>query len=76
MGYADVLNHTDQAEHGIELLALASGQPALNDELKAFVNIYLKESPLSPEVLSAAYERGKSLDFDNVVVELLVSSTT
>lgn len=74
MGYADALNHSGQAEHAIELLAFCSAHQAISDELMGFINIYLKEAVLSPETFAAAYERGKGLNFDNVVADLLNSS--
>ena len=36
--------------------------------------MYLKESSLSPDIFAAAYERGKSLDFDTLIAALLAKS--
>ncbi|HLY27479.1 MAG TPA: protein kinase [Aggregatilineales bacterium] len=74
VGYADALNHSGQAEHAVELLGFARNHSAVIDELKGFIDMYLKESPLSPEISAAAYERGRSMDFENVTAQLLANS--
>jgi hypothetical protein len=64
IGYADALNHIGQPERAVELLTLAANRPALLADVAPFVDEYLSETALPPDVLEAAQARGKTLDFE------------
>ena len=73
IGMAELLLQTGQPARGVELLALALHHPAGHSEIKARAeavhNRY--EADLPRDVFAAAIERGKTLDLDTVVAQIL-----
>ncbi|NJL57571.1 tetratricopeptide repeat protein [bacterium] len=73
VGFAGHLTQQGQAERAAQFAGLAQQHPAQNSEIRrALDNVTPQlEAALSPDDLAAALERGKSLDLDTVVTELL-----
>jgi len=65
-----------EASHAVELLALALNHPATHIEVRVTAEPLLAqlEAELEPDVFSAAWGRGKSLDLAVVVAEFLEES--
>ncbi|MBN1887014.1 MAG: tetratricopeptide repeat protein [Thermoflexales bacterium] len=75
-GLAGVLAHTGQPGQAIELIGLVSSHPALrNDTREQFVDPILAKlrAQLSPEEVEAGLKRGKALQLENVVAEILTA---
>jgi tetratricopeptide (TPR) repeat protein len=74
VGFAGVLLRAGQAHRAAQYAGLAQYHPALNSDVSQALSVVmpLLEAALSPEELQAALERGKDLDLDTVVRELLV----
>ena len=73
LGLASVILQSGQAKRATHHVGFAQSHPAKdNDVRQALAEIMpLLEAALSPEELQAALERGKLLDLDTVVQELL-----
>jgi ATP/maltotriose-dependent transcriptional regulator MalT len=73
MLFAKLLSAQGDKERAIELLALVSQQPTLYNITRNKLEALLADlrMEISPEVLAIAWERGKSLDLDTVVADLL-----
>ncbi|MCP4544086.1 MAG: tetratricopeptide repeat protein [Chloroflexi bacterium] len=74
-GFAGVLARAGQPERGIELLGLILCQPTLLEDTKVSIAEPILadlRAQLSPDVLEAALERGKTLDLEQVIAEILL----
>ncbi len=70
---ASIIAHDGQNERAARYIALAEHHPAKDSKVRKTLDevMPMLEAALSPDELQAALERGKSLDLDTVVQELL-----
>ncbi len=73
VGFVGWLTQHGQAERAATLVGLVQQHPAQNIEVRKALDEVMPslKAALSPDDLAAALERGKSLDLDTVVAELL-----
>ncbi|MEO1166447.1 MAG: hypothetical protein AAFV98_21900, partial [Chloroflexota bacterium] len=73
LGLSGVLLQRGQAKRATQLIGLVQYHPAQNHSTRDEVNelMPLLEATISPDSLQAALERGKELNLDTVVQELL-----
>jgi tetratricopeptide (TPR) repeat protein len=73
MGLGRALADAGQVERGVELITLARNFPATQHFMRHMGDQWLAqlEPALAPDTLAAAVERGKRLDFNAVVAQLL-----
>jgi tetratricopeptide (TPR) repeat protein len=73
MGIANLIAKRGQKERAVALLSLVLADPRSGSEVMRLADRFLAElqAELSPEVFAAAQERGKTLDLDTVIADLL-----
>ncbi len=70
--YFGSLAHAEgQTERSLALFGLARNQPAWNSENQGILDTTLAEWALDPSVVEAGMAKGKELDWDETVKELL-----
>jgi tetratricopeptide (TPR) repeat protein len=76
-GWAGVLASTGQPQRALELLGLALGHPALDDDTKSIVMQVLAELrvQLPPEEIEQGLKRGQALHLESVAAELLAQAS-
>jgi hypothetical protein len=75
LGIANIMGKRGQREHAVELMSLVLSSPILFAGLTALATQFLGDlqTELPLDVFAAAQERGKALDVNGVIAELLAN---